>query len=147
MVDQASLLEKAIALAGDAHAGQTDKAGRPYILHPLRVMMAMADDTDMVVAVLHDVIEDTDITTNDLREQGFPEEVVVAVDCLSRRDGEDYYDFVRRAITDPIACRVKRADLMDNMNTTRLPAVTDKDKHRMQRYQKALTILDEMEAT
>ncbi len=137
------MLEKAITVAAKAHDGQKDKAGQPYILHPLRVMMAMDDEVHMTVAVLHDVVEDSPMTADDLRDRGFPEDVVVAVDHLSRRDGEDYLDFVRRSAQNHIARKVKRADLMDNMDTSRISDVTDRDRERMGRYQMALRILDE----
>lgn len=137
-----STLESAIALAARAHAGQVDKAGAPYILHPLRMMFALRDPVARIVAVLHDVVEDTPVTLDALRAEGFSDEVVDAVDHLTRREGEDYFDFVRRASRHPVAAMVKRADLVDNSDTTRLGQVGDKDAARLERYAKALRILD-----
>jgi (p)ppGpp synthase/HD superfamily hydrolase len=130
-----SLLEKAIAIAVAAHRGQTDKAGRPYILHPLRLLCRMESDTDRIVAVLHDVLEDTSVTMDDLRREGFPPEVLDALACVTKRHpDEDYQAFVRRAASNPIACRVKLADLEDNMDARRLTTVTEKDAKRMTKY-------------
>ena len=137
-------LENAIALAARAHAGQKDKAGQPYILHPLRVMLAVEGGDERMAAVLHDVVEDTDLSLDDLSEQGFDEAVVAAVDCLSRRDGEDYMDFVRRAATDPVSRKVKVADLNDNLDTSRLPEVTDRDQARIERYQAAKRLIEDL---
>ncbi|MFB3902493.1 MAG: YfiT family bacillithiol transferase [Acidobacteriota bacterium] len=132
-------LEKAIFIAVQAHAGAKDKAGEAYVLHPLRMMMKMSTETERVVAVLHDVVEDSDWTLEGLRREGFTEDVVDAVDHLTRRPGEDYEDFVRRAVVNPVALRVKIADLEDNLNQSRLKEpITDEDRARMVRYRKAL---------
>jgi len=130
-------LEDAIALAVRAHHKQTDRAGAPYILHPLRVMFRVEIDAERMVAVLHDVVEDTDWSLDDLRAEGFPEEVVTAVDHLTRRDGESYDDFVRRAAANPVARRVKIADLEDNMDVRRTGTVTEEDTERLTRYHRA----------
>jgi (p)ppGpp synthase/HD superfamily hydrolase len=132
-----NLLERAILLAAQAHQGQVDKNGTPYILHPLRVMFRLTEETDRVIAVLHDVVEDTDWTLDRLRAEGFPEEVVEAVDCLTRREGESYDDFVARAAANPIARRVKQADLEDNMDPKRLDRWSAKDAERFERYHRA----------
>ncbi|RPJ52617.1 MAG: HD domain-containing protein [Acidobacteria bacterium] len=131
-------LEKAIFIAVQAHAGAKDKAGEPYILHPLRMMMKMRTEAQRVVAVLHDVVEDSDWTVDGLRREGFSEEILTAVDHLTRRPGEDYEAFVRRAVQDPLALPVKIADLEDNLEQSRLKEPTDEDQARMARYQKAL---------
>lgn len=141
-----STLERAIGIACEAHVGQVDKAGEPYILHPLRLMLRMANEAERIAAVLHDVVEDSQVTIEDLIAEGFAREIVYAVDALSRRDGEDYMDFVRRASGDPIARRVKRADLEDNLDLTRIRNLTDRDLERAHRYQCALEILVEGEA-
>ncbi|HEV2147954.1 MAG TPA: HD domain-containing protein [Longimicrobiaceae bacterium] len=130
-------LEDAIALAVEAHRGQKDRAGAPYILHPLRMMFRVETDAEKIVAVLHDVVEDTDWTLDDLRAEGFPEDVVTAVDHLTRREGEDYDEFVRRAAAHPVARRVKIADLEDNMDVRRTGTVTDDDTERLTRYHRA----------
>src|SRR5690349_12469488 len=90
-------LEEAIRIAVEAHRGQKDRAGAPYILHPLRMMLRVQTDAERMAAVLHDVVEDTDWTLDALREHGFPDEVVTAVDHLTRREGESYEEFVTRA--------------------------------------------------
>lgn len=138
-----SLLEKAISLAVEVHQGQTDKAGRPYILHPLRVMAAVYSDEEKMAAVLHDVVEDSELTIDLLRQEGFPDTVVNAVNCLTRRDGEDYFDFIVRAGLDPMARKVKRADLLDNMDLTRIEKLTDKDLKRVAKYHRAFALLEE----
>ena len=102
-----STLEKAISLATEAHKGQTDKNGAPYILHPLRVMARVKSNTEKIVAVLHDVIEDTDYTIENLRKNGYSKEVLEAIDCLTKRDGEDYDEYINRSRTNPIASKVK----------------------------------------
>ena len=110
------MLEKAIAIAVNAHRGQQDKAGKPYILHPLRVMNMGKTEEEMICGVLHDVIEDTDLTLENLRQEGYTEEIVNAVDAISRRDGECYDDFIERIATNHLATRVKLNDLIDNMD-------------------------------
>jgi (p)ppGpp synthase/HD superfamily hydrolase len=141
-----STLERAIRIACEAHAGQIDKAGEPYILHPLRLMLRMATEAERITAVLHDVVEDSPFTIEDLIAEGFAREIVHAVDALSRRKGEDYMQFVRRAAEDPIARRVKRADLEDNLDLTRFRKLTDRDLERAHRYHRALETLSEGEA-
>jgi (p)ppGpp synthase/HD superfamily hydrolase len=130
-------LEKAILIAAQAHMGQRDKGGAPYILHPLRMMMRMESEAAMIAAVLHDVVEDSGWTLEQLRGEGFSEEVLLAVDCLTRRDGEGYDEFVVRAQANPIARRVKIADLEDNMNVKRLGKITAKDLARIEEYHRA----------
>lgn len=130
-------LQKAIEIAVAAHASQRERNGDPYILHPLRVMGRIADTAGRIVAVLHDVLEDTEITAQQLKDAGFSDTVLTAVDCLTRRPGEPYDEFVQRAACNPLARRVKLADLEDNMDLRRLPAVLPKDADRMTRYLRA----------
>ena len=134
-----TLLESAIYLAVRAHAGQLDKSGQPYILHPLRVMFRCQTDEQRIVGVLHDVIEDTSVTVEDLRNAGFNEEILAALDCVTKRNGESYEDFVERAAANPIARRVKLADLEDNMDLRRLGAANlgPKETDRLNRYLRA----------
>jgi (p)ppGpp synthase/HD superfamily hydrolase len=134
-------LEDAIEIAVRAHRGQTDKAGAPYVLHVLRVMLKMPDEAAMTAAALHDVVEDTPRTLDDLRAAGFSEAVVEAVDALTRRKGETYEAFVRRAGRNPLARLVKRADLEDNMDLRRIAHPTEKDFARLRRYRKAWELL------
>jgi (p)ppGpp synthase/HD superfamily hydrolase len=130
-------LEDAIALAVEAHRGQRDKAGQTYILHPLRVMMRLEGEAERMVAVLHDVVEDSSYTLERLRELGYPEEVLGALERLTKREGETYEAFIERVLPHPLARRVKLADLEDNMDVRRLPAVTAKDAERLARYRAA----------
>ena len=127
-------IEEAIRIAAEAHRGQRDRGGAPYILHPLRVMLRVQTDAERMAAVLHDVVEDSAWTLDDLRARGFADEVVAAVDALSRRQGEDYEAFVERAAAHPVARRVKIADLEDNLDLRRTGTVTARDAERLNRY-------------
>ena len=129
-----SFLARAIALAAAAHDRQLDKAGAPYILHPIRMMMRARTEDERIVALLHDVVEDSELTLDALRLEGFPEHIVSAVDAMTHREGESYDEFVDRAAADPIAKNVKILDLEDNMDTTRLEHVTDRDVERLNKY-------------
>ena len=136
-----STLERAIGIAAEAHAGQVDKAGASYILHPLRVMLRMGTNDDRIVAALHDVVEDSDWSLDLLRAEGFPERIVQAIDSVTRRDDEPYEEFVLRAGLDPIGRRVKLADLEDNCDVKRLAAPSEKDLARIERYRRAMEAL------
>jgi GTP diphosphokinase / guanosine-3',5'-bis(diphosphate) 3'-diphosphatase len=127
-------LERAIALAATAHAGQQDKAGQPYILHPLRVMLAVSGDRERIAAVLHDVVEDTSVTMHELRQEGFASEVLDAVAALTKAEGEQRIDAAKRAAENPIARVVKLADVADNMNLARIKNPTEKDHARLKEY-------------
>jgi (p)ppGpp synthase/HD superfamily hydrolase len=145
-MSEAATLEDAITIASEAHRGQRDKAGAPYLLHPLRLMLRMESEAAMMAAVLHDVVEDSDWTLERLRERGFPEEVVAAVECLTHRDGESYEEFVERLKANQLARRVKLADLEDNMNVLRIGALGPKDLQRLEKYHRAWRVLKEHEA-
>lgn len=132
-----SLIETALAIALEAYAGKTDKAGKPYILHPLRLMAKMTGEEAMAAAMLHDVIEDSEITADDLRQRGMPEGVVWAVKCLTRNDGESYADFIERVRQNPFAVAIKLADIEDNLNVLRLNTLTDADLRRVEKYHRA----------
>lgn len=131
-------LERAIALAVEAHIGDTDKAGETYIRHPLRVMHKMETRTERVVAILHDVVEDTRYTLEDIDEQ-FGPEVRDAVDALTKREEEkgNYSAFIERAATNPIARRVKLADIEDNMDLRRLDEVDENILKNQRKYHRA----------
>ncbi len=129
--------DDAIILAAQAHKGQVDKAGVPYITHPLRVMLRLREPVDRIVAVLHDVVEDTAVTLDDLRKAGYSQAVLAAVECLTKREDEPYEAFIERCAANPVARRVKLADLGDNMDLSRLPVIGPKDRRRMARYEKA----------
>lgn len=135
-------LEDAIVLATNAHRGQVDKAGRPYILHPLRVMLGVESLYERMAAVLHDVVEDTRVTLPDLIDFGYPREVTDAVDHLTRRTDETYAAFIDRCAVNPLALRVKIADVRDNLSPGRLALLSLKDSLRLsKRYERALTRL------
>ena len=130
-------IEKAIQIAARAHEGQKDKDGQPYILHPLRAMMSVEGEEAQIVAVLHDVIEDTSVTADDLRQAGFSEQVVAAVLCVTHRKDEPYADYVVRCKGNEIARRVKLADLEDNSRLDRVllrPDRFEADAARLRRY-------------
>lgn len=131
-------LERAIAIAAKAHEGQVDQAGAPYILHPLKVMLRVTTNEERVVAVLHDVVEDTDITLGMLRSEGFSEAVLCALESVTKRTGETYEAFVQRAASDPIGRRVKLADLAENSDLSRLSNPTAKDHERVAKYHRAI---------
>src|SRR5881394_2515636 len=133
-MNTSELLEKAISIAVEAHRGQKDKNGKPYILHPISVMGKVKTETEKIVAILHDVVEDTDWTFDDLKKEGFSPEILQALDCVTKRDGEPYEKFVKRSGSNPIARRVKLADLEDNMDVRRMPAITEKDLERLAKY-------------
>ena len=136
-----SMLEKAIELAARAHAGQVDKAGEPYILHPLRLMFSVTGENERITAVLHDIVEDTTTTLADLRALGFPEDVVTAVDALTKRKGETRLEAAARAAENSIARAVKLADVTHNMDLSRIPSPTPKDLDRMKQYEQVRAIL------
>ncbi len=135
------MLERAIAVATEAHAGQLDKAGQPYILHPIRLMLSMTTDTERVVALLHDVAEDCDDWDVDRIRSEFGDDVGAAVDALTKRAGEDYDTYLGRVEGNPVAVKVKLADLGDNSDTSRLEHTTDQDKERLRKYQLAISRL------
>mgnify|MGYP001128624775 CR=1 FL=1 len=133
-----STIERAIKIAAEAHDGQVDKAGAPYILHPLRVMLHVRTNEERIVAVLHDVVEDSQWSLELLRAEGFSEQVLRAIDSVTRRDSETYEEFVLRAGLDPIGRNVKLADLEDNCDLGRIAAPTEKDRARLDRYRRAI---------
>lgn len=136
-----SSLERAIAIAAEAHAGQVDKAGHPYILHPLRVMLSVEGEYAQMAAVLHDVVEDTSVTLDQLVSEGFPTAVVEAVEALTKRPGETRLMAAERAAQNPIARVVKLADNADNMDLSRIPNPTERDFARLAEYQAVRQLL------
>lgn len=137
-----STLEHAIAIAAIAHTGQVDKAGAPYILHPLRMMLALSSNEERITAVLHDVVEDCAGWTFDrLRTEGFSDKIISALDSVTKRDGEPYEAFVLRAASNPIGIRVKLADLEDNCNLARITSPTAKDHARIEKYKQAIAVI------
>ena len=137
-----STLERAIVIAAEAHAGRTDKAGAPYILHPLRMMMDLTSAEERIVAVLHDVCEDCPGWTFErLRGEGFSEEILAALDSVTKRKGEPYEDFALRAAANPIGRRVKLADLRDNSDLSRITTPSVKDHQRIAKYARAIELI------
>lgn len=134
-------LEDAIALSAMAHRGQgyptLELRREPFILHPLRVMLRMGTDTERIVAVLHDLVEDTDNTLDDLCRLGYPVEVVEAIDRLTRRERESYEEYIGRVGGNPLARRVKLADLADNLEHNRDVDSPEEERARVERYERA----------
>ena len=138
-----STLEHAIAIAAKAHEGQVDKAGAPYVLHPLRMMLRLETEAERITAVLHDVVEDCEGWSFErLRMEGFSDDVIAALDSVTKRDGESYEDFVRRAAAHPIGLRVKLADLNDNCDLSRIASPTALDHERIAKYRRAIASLE-----
>lgn len=138
------LTKKAMKVAYDAHSGQTDKSGLPYIFHPIHLAEQMQDEISACVAMLHDVIEDTSISIFDLKKEGFPEDVLDALLLLTHADGSPYMSYIRAIKTNPVATTVKIADLKHNMDLSRLSesSIDDKARKRIEKYKKALMILE-----
>jgi (p)ppGpp synthase/HD superfamily hydrolase len=136
--EYASLLDLAIKIAEKAHQGQFDKANQPYILHPLTVMAQMDDFESKIVAVLHDAIEDSDLTITELSQQGFPELITEAIAAITKLDSELYDDYLLRVMGNAIALKVKIADVKHNMDISRIANPTVKDFQRLEKYQKVL---------
>lgn len=131
-------LERAIAIAAKAHAGQVDKGGAPYILHPLKVMLRMSTLEQRIVAVLHDVVEDCGVSLDDLRKEGFSEEVLTAIESVTKVPGESYEDFVDRAAQNPIGRVVKLGDLEENSDLSRIASPSWEDLERVEKYRRAI---------
>jgi (p)ppGpp synthase/HD superfamily hydrolase len=142
-----STLERAIEIAAQAHAGQVDKAGQPYILHPLRVMLMVKTRSEQMAAVLHDVVEDTTWTFEDLAAEGFADEVIEAIRALTKSEGEKRLVAAKRAAQNSIARNVKLGDVYDNMNLARIAQPTEKDLARLEEYKQVRAVLVEHGAT
>ncbi len=130
------MLDRMLVMATNAHAGQFDKGGSPYILHPLRVMSFLKEDDEelRVIALGHDMIEDTDVTFADLRAAGMSDRVIAGIDALTKRRGETYDEYKARVFANPDAMRVKLCDLRHNTDIRRLKGVTEKDVARIAKY-------------
>ena len=138
------ILDRAKEIARSAHEGQVDKAGRPYIEHPMRVMKMGKSMEEKIAGVLHDVVEDSEWTFEILEKEGIPKDVMDALRCVTKlSEDEDYDHFIARVKTNPLAVRVKLNDLMDNMDITRLEKVTEKDLTRLNKYIRAYRQLKE----
>lgn len=137
----ARLLDKAALICVTKHQGQRDKVGCAYFLHPMRVAMRCVTDDEKIVAMLHDTIEDTDVTPEYLTKECFPQYIVEAILSVTKRDGESYEDFVARAKKNPIGRMVKIHDLEDNLDVLRLNEVSPRMAERFNKYLKALRFL------
>jgi (p)ppGpp synthase/HD superfamily hydrolase len=131
-------LTRAIVLAAQYHDGQTDKGGKPYILHPIRLMLRASTEKEQIAALLHDIVEDTPLTLEDLRKEGFNERIIEAIDCLTRRPTETYEQFIERIQGNDLARRVKILDLEDNCDLSRISHPDENDYRRLEKYRHAL---------
>lgn len=143
MTNTNELLDTALTIATKAHEGQTDKAGAPYIFHPIRVANRCLTDEEKIVALLHDVIEDSETSASDLLAKGFPHTIVDAVLSVTRNEDESYDEFIKRSRLNPIGRQVKIHDLEDNLDITRLAQVTENDIARLNKYISAYRYLRE----
>lgn len=137
------MTKKAINVMYQAHQGQTDKGGFPYCFHPYQVAQGMDDEISCTCALLHDVVEDTDLTFADLAEMGFPAEVIAVLKLLTHPEGVPYMDYVRNLAGNPTARKVKLADLRHNSDLSRIGEATGKDLERIEKYRKAIALLEE----
>ena len=137
------LTKKAMQICFEAHKDQVDKSDLPYIHHPLHLAEQMTDEVTTIVALLHDVLEDSSITMDQLAEEGFPAEALEAIALMTHGDDVDYMDYVKKIKQNPIAKAVKLADLAHNSDTTRLDVVTAKDLERVDTYNQAKALLNE----
>lgn len=135
-------IEVAISIALKAHKGQVDKGGNPYILHPLAVMNRVETIEEKIVAVLHDVVEDTEVTIDQLRETGFSEEILEAINLLTRAKEDSYEEFIDKTLKNRIARNVKIADIKENMNLSRIQDPSEQDYMRLEKYKRALERLE-----
>ena len=131
-------LERAIEIAVEAHKGQKDKAGMPYVLHPLRLMFKMESNNEKIAALLHDVVEDSDWALDDLKKEGFNSDVIEAVSLLTRDEKDSYDEFIQKAVSNPISKNVKIADINDNLDLNRIDKISDKDYIRIKKYHRVL---------
>ncbi|MGN0442091.1 MAG: HD domain-containing protein [Acutalibacteraceae bacterium] len=137
------LTKKALKISFNAHKNQVDKSGMPYVFHPFHLAEQMDDEYSVCVALLHDVVEDTDITIEELIIEGFPKEVINAIELMTHSDSVPYLDYVKIIKNNPIARKVKLADLMHNSDLSRLDKIDDKVLERVAKYKKAIGILQE----
>ena len=135
------LTKRAILFAFDAHRGQYDKSGLPYITHPLHVAESMETEDECVVALLHDALEDTDITIEDLIKIGISDRQIAALKLLCHDDSVPYLEYVQAIRVDPIARKVKLADLHHNSDLTRLNVITIQDIERVEKYKQAIEMI------
>ena len=136
------MTKKALKLCFEAHKEQIDKSGMPYVFHPFHLAEQMQDEESTIVALLHDVVEDTDYTLDDLSKMGFDDSVLTAINLMTHEDGVPYMDYVEQIKTNPIAKIVKLADLRHNSDMTRLDVVTPRNQERAEKYLAAIKLLE-----
>ena len=136
------LTKIALKLCFEAHKDQIDKSGMPYVFHPFHLAEQMADENTTIVALLHDVIEDTEYTLDDLRNFGFAEDVLSAISLMTHADDVPYMEYVEKIKTNPIAKAVKLADLKHNSDMSRLDRITQIDEERAKKYKQAIELLE-----
>lgn len=139
------MTRKAMRIAYDAHAGQVDKTGLPYIYHPIHLAESMTDENSVITALLHDVIEDTNLTIDELAREGFHEDVLTALTLLTHNPAEEYMDYISRISTCPLARKIKLADLRHNSDPTRLDSADEKTARRFEKYARAIRLLEAVE--
>ena len=134
--------KKAMKLCFKAHKDQVDKSGMPYVFHPFHVAEQMTDEATTIVALLHDVVEDTDYTLGDIAAEGFGKEILEAVALMTHEDDIPYLDYVAKLKENPIARAVKLADLAHNSDLSRIGEIDEETKQRLEKYKKARAILE-----
>ena len=134
--------KKALKLCFEAHKNQVDKSGMPYVFHPFHVAEQMTDEAATIVALLHDVVEDTDYTLEDLAAEGFGKEILEAVALMTHEDDVPYLDYVAKLKENPIARAVKLADLAHNSDLSRIGEIDDETRERLEKYKKAMALLE-----
>lgn len=139
------MTRKAMKIAYAAHAGQADKTGVPYIYHPIHLAESMTEEKAVITALLHDVVEDTDITIDELAREGFHADILTALTLLTHNPAEEYMDYISRLSTCPLARKVKLADLRHNSDVTRLDAIDEKTARRLEKYRRAIQLLEAVE--
>ena len=135
------MTKKALKLCFEAHKDQTDKSGMPYVFHPFHLAEQMKDEDTTIVALLHDVVEDTDVTIDDLKKMGFNDNVIDAIILMTHQSDVEYMDYIAKIKENPVAKAVKLADLKHNSDVSRLDSVTEWDKKRAAKYKKAIRLL------
>ena len=138
------LTKKALQTAFDAHKDQVDKTGLPYVFHPFHLAEQMETEDEVCVALLHDVVEDSDMTMDDLRALGFPNHVIDALDLLTHDDSIEYMDYIESIKSNPLSTKVKLADLRHNSDPTRVDVVDDRMAERWEKYREAINVLEKM---
>lgn len=135
------MTKRAMLIAYEGHHGQKDKAGLPYIFHPIHLAEQMGDEQEVIVALLHDVVEDTHISFNDLIKLGFPMGVIEALKLLTHHENDDYFTYIKGIAQNQLATKVKLADLKHNSDLSRLGVVGEKELERIHKYIKAIEML------